>query len=155
MNIKHIKGDLLKTECPIIMHQVNCQGAMNSGIARQIREAFPEVYTLYKRYCDTHLYTLGATLPVQIDKKHESRIEKVINIFAQDKYGYDGKCYTNYEALKNALSKVKSFRFPQIALPYKMGCCRGGGDWNKVLNIIKKVFEDTDIEILIYEFDRG
>ena len=36
--IKIIDGDLLNSEADIICHQVNCQGKMNSGVAKQIRE---------------------------------------------------------------------------------------------------------------------
>ena len=31
--VKIVKGDLLKSDCQYIVHGVNCQGVMNSGIA--------------------------------------------------------------------------------------------------------------------------
>ena len=33
----------------VICHQVNCQGVMGAGIAKQIRARWPEVYEDYKK----------------------------------------------------------------------------------------------------------
>lgn len=42
--IKIVKGDLLKVEKGIIVHQVNCQKTMGSGIALSIRKKYPSHY---------------------------------------------------------------------------------------------------------------
>lgn len=153
MVIKYISKDLLKADADAILHQVNCQGVMGSGVALHIRKAFPEVYNLYKRFCSSHSYLLGKVFAAKVNPSHNSKIKVVFNLFAQDNYGYDGKCYTNYEALEKSLYTVKQYKYSIIALPYKMGCCRGGGDWDTVYNIIAKVFQDTDTEILICKLD--
>lgn len=51
MAVKVIDGDLLTTNANYICHQVNCQGRMGSGVARQIREKYPTVYQWYKVRC--------------------------------------------------------------------------------------------------------
>ena len=33
--VKERKGDLLRSDAAIIAHQVNCQGVMGAGVARQ------------------------------------------------------------------------------------------------------------------------
>ena len=38
-----INGDVLSTTCIYIAHQCNAMGKMNSGVAKQIREKYPEV----------------------------------------------------------------------------------------------------------------
>ena len=45
--IRYVKGDITESNCDIICHQVNCRGAMNSGVAKAIREKWPEVYEQY------------------------------------------------------------------------------------------------------------
>ncbi len=35
--IKHVDEDLLQVQADVIAHQVNCQGVMGAGIAKQIR----------------------------------------------------------------------------------------------------------------------
>ena len=49
--VNYVKGNLLDSDCDYICHQVNCQGVMGSGIARQIRERWPRVYDGYKNFC--------------------------------------------------------------------------------------------------------
>ena len=41
------KMNLLEADVDYICHQVNCQGKMNSGVAKAIRERWPIVYTTY------------------------------------------------------------------------------------------------------------
>ena len=48
--IKIVKGNLLDATEDIIAHQVNCMGVMGSGLAKQIRNKYPEVYANYKDY---------------------------------------------------------------------------------------------------------
>jgi hypothetical protein len=38
-----------------------------------------------------------------------------------------------------------------IAFPKYMGCKRGGGDWNKVRQIIEDIFGKSKIQVLICE----
>ena len=79
-----------------------------------------------------------------------------MNLFAQENYGYDGKCYTNYDALRECLNDVKYVCSEDtiVAIPYLMGCHRGGGDWNVVYKMIEEVFDDN-VEVLICEYNGG
>ena len=47
-----INGDLLKSSCIYIAHQVNCMGKMNSGVAKQIRETYPTVFKEYQDFIE-------------------------------------------------------------------------------------------------------
>lgn len=42
--IKVINGDLFTSDARIIAHQVNCQGKMDSGVAQQVKNKYPNVY---------------------------------------------------------------------------------------------------------------
>ena len=59
--VSHLTGDLLVAQeelnLDVICHQVNCQGVMGSGIAKQIRDTYPIVFENYKRNV-THLQKL-------------------------------------------------------------------------------------------------
>lgn len=151
--IKHIKCNIFESGADVICHQVNCQGVMGSGIAKQVREKYPWVYKAYIEWCSQNKpeYLLGRAQP--INAKGEMII---VNIFAQENFGYDGKCYTDYNALKNGLKTVRlNFKNNTIAIPYLMGCHRGGGDWNVVYKMIEEVFADFDGEVLICEYNGG
>ena len=85
----------------------------------------------------------------------------IANLFAQANYGYDGKMYTDLGALKNCFIKVRdmtnlknNLRNASIAMPYKIGCCRGAADWeHEVFPMIQEVFKDCDVEL--WRWDRG
>ena len=149
--ITYVKGDLLETNCDFICHQVNCQGVMNSGIAKQIREKWPEVYTQYlKKYVNADGYSdklLGEIQHVPV-----SNLKTVINMFAQENYGYDGHRYTSYDAFWCCVNRI-AITVPKgssIAFPYRIGCCRGGANWTIIKAMIEEVLE-KDYDVYIYE----
>lgn len=151
-------GDLLNSSASFILHQVNCQGAMNSGVAKAIRTKWPAVYDNYKKICDIHdkEELLGITLPVTVERDENGKPTKtVLNLFSQHNYGYDGKRYTSYDALAACLeriaSKCKESGIRSIALPYKMSCVRGGASWDVVMALINDAFKDLDITIEIWK----
>lgn len=149
--IKHIKGDIFQSGADVIVHQVNCQGVMGSGVAKQVREKYPVVYEVYKELCgqDEPKNLLGIAQPVQAD---ENTI--VVNIFAQENFGYDGNCYTDYDALRKGFETVRdNNKDDRIAIPYLMGCHRGGGDWSIVSKMIEEIFADCDVTL--YEYNGG
>ena len=147
MSMHHIIGNLLDTNCQYICHQVNCQGKMNSGVAKIIRDKWPEVYTQYlKKYIDADGYAdelLGEVQYVPV-----SNLKCVINMFAQENYGYDGHRYTSYDAFWNCVNHI-AVTIPKgssIAFPGRIGCVRGGANWDVIKNMIEVVLgKDYDI----------
>ena len=151
-------GNLLDAPQICIAHQVNCQGVMGSGVAKAIKEKYPKVYKHYKGYCDikTSKELLGTSQEVYVGEIGE-RI--VINLFGQQFYGYDGCCYTSYTALTTALDSAFKIIVREndyygdpleIAVPYKMGCDRGGGDWKIVSKILEELSDKYDVDVYIY-----
>lgn len=150
MKIVNIDGNLLDSKADIIIHQVNCQGAMNSGVAKAIREKWPIVFFKYKKYVDGYENTLGTVLPVMVTEN-----QRVLNLFAQFNYGYDGERYTSYDAIDTCFKKVAKFcvekEIKSMALPYHMSCDRGGANWNIIMEMINQHFSDLDITIEIWK----
>ena len=147
--IHYVKGDITKSDCDIICHQVNCQGAMNSGVAKAIREKWPEVYDSYRAWCkraDNANWLLGTSQPVEIDSLAK---RYVVNLYSQEYYGYDYMRYTDYEAFYSAIDQVAKETAvapgKTIAFPYKIGCVRGGANWKIIRTMIEEVFKDREI----------
>lgn len=144
--IKIVNRNILLTDEQIIAHQVNCKGVMGSGVAKAIRMAYPEVYSEYKKFCDTTCVSkdlLGCVQYVAVPRK-----KKIIaNLFAQDGYGRD-KIYTDYESLELCFRALaRKSRMP-IAMPYGIGCGRSGGDWdNIVYPMIQDIFSRNDVSL--------
>lgn len=138
-----VNGDLLKSRAQYICHQVNCQGVMRSGVAKQIREEWPKVFERYKEVCDEYdsrrEQLLGQIQGVRVNEQ-----TAVINIFGQYNYGYDRKKYTDMDALRRGCMEIAGGVKPgsTIAMPYRIGCYRGGGDWGEVMDMLADVFRD-------------
>jgi len=151
--IRHVVGDLLKGDVDIIAHQVNCQGVMGSGVARQIRDKFPDAYRYYRNMCEQvpdKAKLLGAAQFVGVEK-HPGRYITVANLFAQLTFGYNRKLYTSYDALRESLQRLrryaKSTDANRIGMPYRIGCDRGGGEWEVVYQIICEELHDCDVTL--------
>ena len=154
--IKIIDGDLLKSNVDIIAHQVNCQAAMNSGVAKQIREKYPEVYQAYYALCKPLKGQDILLGDCQVVETHDGKC--VANLFGQAGYGYDRKQYTDLDALKRSMCKLRNRCILNkdnitIALPYGLGSVRGGAKWEEVYAIIEEVFEGFNVEI--WRLDKG
>lgn len=165
--IKIIDGDLLTSGADIICHQVNCQGKMNSGIAKQIREKYPGVFRVYKNFVNdvTQLCGSKELLGTCYCVPRDTRFNYIANIFGQYSYGYDGEQYTDMDALKKGLLELRDFipvvveqkYIPKeelrIAMPWKIGCVRGGANWTDVYSMIHFIFEDYNVEL--WRLDKG
>ena len=155
--VHYVKGNLLDSNCDYICHQVNCQGVMGSGIAKQIRERWPEVYDAYRekheRYMRaglSELDMLGELGVVYIAERDCF----VINMYTQRKYGYDGKRYTSYDTFADCLNQISGF-VPDgytIGFPKNIGCGLGGGNWKVISALIEEILGD-EFDVYIYELE--
>ena len=164
--IIHKKCDIFKSGADIICHQVNCQGVMGSGVAKQVRDKYPKVYEEYKKRCDIYApkAMLGTAQFVSTMNEYNTSFIGIFNLFGQEKFGYDGQCYTDYTALYKCFENVKESLNKAmvndlkdkytIAIPYLLGCYRAGGKWDVVYQIIKEIFENSKIEVLICEYNK-
>lgn len=158
--IKEIQGDLLACGADIICHQVNFEGIMGGGVALSIRNKLlleNGLYQQYQTYCA--VFQEAAIGTVQMLETPEVI---VANLFCQhafnSKKGVE-KGLTDYEAMEKCLRTVKLYalkrRSSKVAVPGYMGCGIAGGDWTRVLRILKKVFEDSAVELTIVYWDQN
>jgi O-acetyl-ADP-ribose deacetylase (regulator of RNase III) len=166
-NIVYKKGDVLMATTDIIVHQVNCRGVMGAGLAKQIKEKYPHVFTEYKNHiakiferergiqgfvASTLLGTISTT---EISLDNSSQV--IVNLFAQDDHDSTTQ-QTNYKAFYSCLLELKNWALRKyglcsIAFPYKIGCGLAGGDWDIIRSMIEEVFyESLGIDIEIWEF---
>lgn len=147
--IKCFNGNLLDSKCDIIAHQVNLQGVMGGGLAKQIAQKFPQCEVEYMN-C------------VKIIKSVKNLLGQVLfHKYAKDKY--IANCFsqnidftTDYKAIIKCfeflLNDCKKYNYSTIGVPYKYGCGIASGDWSKVEQIFKDIFEkEEDIELQIWK----
>jgi O-acetyl-ADP-ribose deacetylase (regulator of RNase III) len=149
--VEEIVSDIFSAPIHVLVHQANCFGTMNSGIAKMVKEKFPDAFQADRRTQLGDKNKLGTYSACRV---YSPNITHVVNMYGQFEYGRDAK-HTNYEAVYQALDKLRVSLLSKnrtnlvVGIPYRMGCNLGGGDWNVVLAIIKSVFDSSPIKVLI------
>lgn len=141
--IKIVNGNILNCTEDIIVHQVNVQGMMGGGLARQLADCYPNLEDKYSEYCRKHN---NRYIDLSADVFYYTTEDKIIaNMFSQ-KENFD----TDYLNMDIALTYIKEFAQKNnlsIAIPYGIGCGIANGDSNKVYKIIEEVFSDYDVTL--------
>ena len=150
MSVQIIRGDLLEADADIICHQVNCQGVMGAGVAKQIADKWPNVKKEYVKFCNgkKKQNLLGEIQLVAANGGFQQEGDPLIlNIFGQLYYGHDG-VYTDYSALTKAFRKMNQlYKGKTLAFPYGFGCGLAGGDWQDVEPMLVRLLPDCDVKI--------
>lgn len=162
--VRYFDGDLLKSNCNIICHQVNTLGVMGAGIALQIKNEYPRCFQKYKEICnyfkDKQDELIGRVLLWE-DEIPSIPIKLIANFFSQIGLGWDVQ--TDYDAFRKCCKEVKAklkYWFPitldsfKIGFPYKIGCGLAGGDWNIIKQIIEEEFTDDIWNVEIWRFEK-
>jgi O-acetyl-ADP-ribose deacetylase (regulator of RNase III) len=134
--MKIIKKDITEVDRGLVVHGVNCQGVMGSGVALAIKNKWPNIYEEFKSYGKGE-HLLGISHIIRIPERNDLY---VANCYTQVNYGRDGKRYASPEAIRKALDGVFFFakhyglhiHSPQI------GCGLGGLNWD---NEVKPIYE--------------
>lgn len=152
--IEEIQGDLLDTDCKIILQGVNCQGAMGSGVARALYKKWPEVKESYQDWFTEYNAGIdGENFLGSINLVNISDGKVVLNCFTQQYFGPGDHLYLSYDALYSCMTQAlilceTHYKVSEIAIP-KIGCGLAGGDWNIVKAILNKVFPQ-DFKVKVY-----
>lgn len=77
----------------------------------------------------------------------------VCNLFGQFKYGRDRFTYTDLGKLEAACQMVLKHADPDatFAMPYRIGCGLGGGDWGETIDMLTLIFANR--ELTLYKID--
>ena len=165
--IQEINKDILTVDKGVIVHSVNCIGAVG-GLAGAIGSKWPVnagEYRSHVRSQKSPIMLLGSVFEVNV-----AHNLFVANLFGQYNIG-TSKQQTEYSALIRGFDKIAYTYFAgndtetsddgvfginehpialkDIYIPYKIGCGLGGADWNLVEEIIEKSFMNSNKNVYI------
>lgn len=129
-----IEGDLFAVPARAIGHGVNCKGVMGAGIARPIREKFPEMYEAYKEECKSGRLKPGGVFPWY----EEASDLWIYNMASQDKPGPDARLTWLAEAAASTLEHASKQGIYAVNIP-QIGCGIGGLEWADVERSLKQL----------------
>lgn len=147
MQIRFITGNLFDADKGFALaHCISSDFAMEKGIAVEFTNRGVKNY-LKTTYPDKTWTGVGYCLKAPI-----SGHPIVYNLVTKQNYWHK----PTYSTITNALEDMKRMAvndsIPRIAMP-RIGCGLDRLTWDRVENIIKTVFADTDIEIAVYSLN--
>lgn len=145
--MKFKKQDITTVKNGIVIHGVNCQGAMGSGVAKAIKDKWPIIYS---KYLDNgkgrHLLGTCHIITVSDDLY-------VGNCYTQEFFGAGEKKYASVEAIKSSLEGVFSWASTlglTIHSPM-IGCGLGGLTWEEVKPVYEAAIKKHEYgDVIIY-----
>lgn len=146
MQIEYVKGDLLETNIKHIIHGCNSHGVMRSGVAKFIREKYPQAYQDYNASYNSYGLELGTII---VSVQNDGKV--IHNAITQKDYGRDSsRVYVSYWAIAEAFRKINLWGIKEIAMP-KIGAGLANGDWNVISAIIENTLIDTKPVVYVLE----
>lgn len=173
MTYQEIYGDVTKTMPGYVTaHCISEDCAMGAGVVLAFRKAFPGLKAACMEYVQSATHDQSAfhgEKPTSIfmmpggflaPYRHHDEGKTVYNMFTKKRYyqkAGKGISYATYlQNLEESLVMVKQMMVShgeeKIAMP-KIGSGLDRCKWDDVKKIIIDVFHDTDIEVLICNFD--
>jgi O-acetyl-ADP-ribose deacetylase (regulator of RNase III) len=134
--VQQITGDLidlaLRGHFDVIVHGCNCYHAMGAGIARTIKQVFPEAYAA-DRHTPAGPAKLGTFSCARVQRGAYKLV--IVNAYTQVRWGRDG-VLVNYDAVARCMVAVRGeFKGLRIGYPL-IGAGLAGGDWARIQPLI-------------------
>lgn len=147
-----LKGDLihlaLAGRFDIIIHGCNCFCTMGAGIARRIRDAFPEAYQADLETGMGDRKKLGTYSLARIEQN--DTMLTIVNGYTQ--YDFSGQgVLVDYDAVRQLFARMKK-DFPNQRIGYpKIGAGLAKGNWKRISDIIDTELQGEDHTLVVYE----
>lgn len=139
-------GDVFTTDATYIGHGVNVKGIMGAGIAKTIREKFPQVYNEYRWLC------LGNNLTPGNYFAYPENGKVIVNFASQALPGPDATYDWLFTSLLRfsqlAVNKIKR-NGRLVAIP-EIGCGIGGLEWplvKQTIELVEAIVPEIEYEV--------
>lgn len=132
----------------VIVHGCNCWCVMGGGIAKAVRETFPEAYQADQKTEPGDVSKLGSCTSATI-QLNDHRLE-VVNAYTQFDYRQHGdEVLVDYLAVRSCMKWLKErYSGQRIGLP-RIGAGLAGGDWEIIRQIIDEELAGEDVTLVV------
>jgi len=147
-----VKGDLVKLaisgEFDLIIHGCNCFCTMGAGIAKTIKQKFPEAYQADLKTRKGEKSKLGSISWAETETGNGKLV--VVNGYTQFNWRGSGR-KADYDAIREVFKKVKK-QFSGLRIGYPaIGAGLAGGDWQIISEIIEDELKDENHVFVEYQ----
>ena len=143
-------GDLFKEKDDVIIHGCNCFNTMGAGVAKIVKQKYPEAYRIDQQTRRGDRNKLGTyTAWTGTHHSYDQDIT-VVNAYTQYRYGR-GVINVDYDSIGEVMNLIKEdYEDKQYMGMPKIGAGLGGGDWNKIWKILKNIFGDNNQIVTVW-----
>ena len=148
-DIKIIEGNIFAQHVDALANPVNCVGVMGAGLAKQMKQRFPDMYREYRQLCEDGSLLMGSY------SVHIGQYPAIINIPTK----YHWKNQASLEMIRESLESMTSphnheFSFlgiRSVAFPL-LGCGLGGLKEEDVLPIMVELLKNSFEQVVIVKY---
>lgn len=146
-----MKGNLIELgkqgHFEVIVHGCNCWCEMGAGMAKAVRESFPEAYEADRETPPGDRSKLGTCTAATVQR--DGRSLHVVNAYTRFDYRKQGQeVLVDYEAVRSCMRWIKErCSGLRIGLP-KIGAGLAGGDWERISRIIDEELGGEDVTLV-------
>lgn len=148
--MKTVTGDLIALaqagQFDVIVHGCNCFCTMGAGIAKFIRQAFPQAYAADMATPKGDRAKLGSYSVATLEQPHGTL--HVVNGYTQHHWRGKG-VLADYDAIDRLFAAIRQdFSGQRIGYPL-IGAGLAGGDWQRIAAIIDARLEGEDHTLVV------
>ena len=144
---EYLKADLFTAPGKMFAHGCNAYGIMGGGIAKYVRDTFPDVYTVYREtYIETGVLSPGSIIPAYMNE-YDGDDRIMLNLITQIQPGPDARVELLQESLQRAVDYCAKIGEQHLSIP-AIGCGIGGLD----LLDLEQVLYNLDTEVMVHVF---
>jgi O-acetyl-ADP-ribose deacetylase (regulator of RNase III) len=149
--MRTLHGDLLALALAgrfdLIVHGCNCFHAMGAGIARSVKQHFPEAWEADLATPRGERGKLGTISHAAVLRDGHTIV--VVNAYTQFHWAGAGPL-ADYDAIRAAFSCIRE-RFGSLRIGYpRIGAGLAGGDWDTIAAIIEQELAGCDHALVEY-----
>lgn len=151
MAIVEKTGDILESTCHVTAVPTNCVGVMGAGLAKQVKEQYPGVFTVYRHLHDHRQLKINRP-----DLVRDPETGRLFLLFPTKKHFRDSSEYfwvqQNLQWIQNNYPEGDLQGIASLALP-AVGCGLGNLAWDTVKLYIEQYLSTLELEVHVYPPD--
>lgn len=142
--ITYVEGNLFTSPAQVLVNTVNTIGIMGKGIAHDFKRIYPDMYRIYRRYCDNKHLTVG-TLHL-----HKTPHKWVMNFPTKQHWRSRSRLDHIARGLRTFCDTYSEAGITSIAFP-ALGCGNGELDYDgQVRPLLEEYLSPLPISVFLY-----
>lgn len=151
-------GDILASTAAALVNPVNTRGVMGKGLALQVKQTYPSVFTEYAAACKRgqvvvgkiHVVPLPSTPSSPFASQSQSKTSGrwMVNFPTKDHWRGRSRIEWIEDGMEDLVAWIAESGVRSVALP-KLGCANGKLRWDEVKPVMMMALGKLDKEVQI------